>query len=213
MKAIDMTGQKIGRLMVIKQVKSKITPSGQPQRQYLCKCECGKEIVVRSLTLRNGETKSCGCYKIERAKENLKSIKPKHGLRYTRVYGIWKDMKQRCCNPNARHYDRYGGRGITVCEEWKNSPEAFYDWAMANGYTDELTIDRIDNNGNYEPSNCRWISMKEQASNRINSRFLTYKGEKHTITEWAEKTGISPSTISNRLKRGWGIEETLNKAP
>ncbi len=166
MKAIDLTGQRYGKLTVIKQVESKVTPSGQKQKQYLCKCDCGNEVIVRSLALRNGDTKSCGCLKVKQAKETLKTIKPKHGLRYTRVYGIWKDMKQRCYNLKAANYERYGGRGIKICEEWKNNPEAFYNWAMANGYAENLTIDRINNDGNYEPSNCRWITMKEQAQNR-----------------------------------------------
>ncbi len=166
MKAIDLTGQRFGKLFVIEQTDSKITPSGQKQRQYVCKCDCGNTVIVRSLSLRKGEAKSCGCLRVEQAKENLKTIKPKHGLRFTRLYGIWKNMIQRCYNPKAVHYDRYGGRGIKICNDWKDDPETFYKWAMSNGYTDELTIDRINNDGNYEPSNCRWITMKEQAQNR-----------------------------------------------
>lgn len=95
-------------------------------------------------------------------------------------------MKQRCCGYNAKSYKHYGGRGITVCEEWRNSFEAFYEWAMANGYSDSLTLDRIDVNGNYEPSNCRWATMKEQNNNKRNNRNITYKGETHTLAQWIE---------------------------
>lgn len=117
-------------------------------------------------------------------------------------------MKQRCDNPKAISYKRYGARGISVCEEWQEF-KPFYDWAMANGYQENLTIDRIDNDGNYEPSNCRWATNKEQQNHTSYNRLYTYKGETLTIAQWAEKAGISRNMLYKRLLRGWSIEKAL----
>ena len=127
-----------------------------------------------------------------------------HGECFTRLYDIWACMKYRCSNRNQTFYHRYGGRGITVCDEWLNFIP-FRDWALSNGYRDDLTIDRIDNNGNYEPSNCRWITMKEQNKNRYNIRL--YNGL--TVTEWANKLNVKRRTLVGRLERGWSWEKTL----
>ena len=137
--------------------------------------------------------------------------KQRHGLRKTRLYGIHNGLLQRCYNPSRPKYKNYGGRGITVCEEWRNNFKAFYDWAMANGYADGLTIDRINNDGNYEPSNCRWVKIKEQAYNKTTSNFITYKGETKTIAEWAQEYGIKYGTLFYRIKNGWDIEEALHE--
>ena len=120
-------------------------------------------------------------------------------------------MKQRCFYKKHKHYDRYGGRGITICPEWKDNFEAFYEWAMNCGYSNELSIDRIDNDGNYEPSNCRWVSAKVQNNNTQRNHYLTYNGETHTAKEWSEITGISNSTICHRIGYGWPIERVLEK--
>ena len=118
-------------------------------------------------------------------------------------------MKQRCYNTNSQNFKYYGGKGVSVCDEWRNNSQAFYDWAMSHGYSDELTLDRIDNDGNYEPSNCRWVTMKEQDNHRSNNVILTLNGESHTIPEWSEILGIKQHVIRNKINRGWSVENTL----
>lgn len=127
----------------------------------------------------------------------------------TRIYRIWSDMKTRCYQKSHRSYNNYGGRGITVCEEWKNSSDSFIEWAFSSGYQEHLTLDRIDTNGNYEPSNCRWITRKEQCNNTRKNVFLEYKGKKQTVSQWAEELGIKDGTLRGRLNRGWSVERAL----
>jgi len=134
-----------------------------------------------------------------------------HRMTNTRLYRIWSNMKGRCCSKTHPRYKEWGGRGVEVCDEWKNSFIAFYKWSMENGYSDELTIDRVDNNGNYEPSNCRWATLKEQANNTRRSHFITLDGETHTITEWSEKLGIERGVIKDRIdKLHWTPEQALS---
>lgn len=133
---------------------------------WLCKCDCGNETVVRGGNLRTNHTQSCGCYMKERSKETVTIRNTTHGLGHCRLSNIWYNMKQRCLNKKNHDYRLYGARGITICDEWINSFETFYNWAMANGYKKSLSIDRKNNDGNYEPSNCRWATDKEQANNR-----------------------------------------------
>lgn len=120
----------------------------------------------------------------------------------TRLYRTWRDMRNRCSNPNNVHYGRYGGRGVKVCDEWQRSFDSFHAWAIANGYSDNLTIDRIEVNGDYEPTNCRWITMSQQQFNKSNMRFVTINGETKTIAQWAACTGLKYDTIWKRVKRG-----------
>lgn len=166
---INLAGQRFGRLLVIERVENKKNRLAT----WKCICDCGNETICLGASLRSGNTKSCGCLQRDLARKcNIK-----HGLthHHRRLYKIWKTMKGRCFNKTDKHYDRYGDRGITVCDQWRNDFQAFYDWAMANGYDEnapygKCTLDRIDNNGNYEPSNCRWVDMKVQSNNRSTNR-------------------------------------------
>lgn len=139
--------------------------------------------------------------------------KVKHGMEGTRLYKIWDSMKQRCLNPNNPQYNNYGGRGITIYAEWHDFPN-FMKWALQNGYCENLSIDRIDVNGNYHPGNCRWASQRTQNNNRRNNHLLTYNGRTHTIAEWGKITGILPATIHHRVSRdGWSVEDALTVTP
>ena len=174
----DLIGQRFGRLTVIKSLDgSRNTP-----RKQLCKCACGNITSVITYKLISGHTKSCGCLQRERTSNASK----KHGLRHTKLYKTWCNMKNRCNNVNNQDYHSYGGRGIFVCDEWRNDFKSFYDWAMSNGYQDDLTIDRIDVNGNYEPNNCRWISNKAQSRNKRNTVKLEVFNEIRPLIEWCE---------------------------
>ena len=162
---IDLTGQRFGQITVVERTQNHICTSGQQKTAWRCLCDCGKEFVATSQNLRRGHYTSCGCLNIERMSVVGQKRKT-HGKIHTRLYRIWTGMKSRCSNPKGSKYHIYGGKGVTVCAEWSNSFDCFYDWAMANGYADNLSIDRIDSNGNYEPSNCRWATYSEQNKNR-----------------------------------------------
>ena len=196
----DLTGLRFGKLTVVGRAES----AANGRIQWTCKCDCGNHTVCMAYNLLNGHTQSCGCLH-----EN--GTRTTHGMRRTRLYRIWSDMKSRCNNQNRPRYSDYGGRGIVVCEEWEQSFEAFSDWALANGYCDGLTIDRIDNDGDYRPENCRWITRHDQGSNKRNNNLLTLNGETKTISQWAKITGIDRRTIAKRKKLGWTDERALTE--
>lgn len=163
-RVIDLTGQRFGRLTVIERGES----SKRGEACWRCRCDCGREIVARSYPIRQGKVKSCGCLSVETLVKRSKGNEytKTHGLSGSRIYKIYYAMLSRCYNPKRWNYDKYGGRGISVCEEWRNDFMAFYTWAMANGYDDTKSIDRIDPNGNYEPANCRFTNASVQGLNR-----------------------------------------------
>lgn len=167
---------------------------------WICKCDCGNLKSVRGDSLSKGFIKSCGCLKKQQDEINLKREKI-HGLYGTRIYHIWRGMKDRCYNPNAEKYKSYGARGIHVYEEWRNDVLSFYNWAINNGYSDDLTIDRIDVNGNYEPNNCRWATNIEQSRNKQNTLYYTIDGITKPFREWCDIYDINYKKAHSRLKR------------
>lgn len=197
----DLIGKKFGKLTVIKRVEN---DKGR-NAQWLCKCECGNETLVRTERLKSGNTKSCGCLR-----GNINSSG--RGWRRTRLYKILMAMKARCYNKNHKSFKDYGGRGIKICDEWLNDYVSFFNWSIENGYNDTLTIDRINNDSNYEPENCRWVPMKVQNRNKSNCHFITYENETHCLTEWSEILGIPIHKITYRLKRGISISKKFNNA-
>jgi hypothetical protein len=156
----------------------------------------------------SGNTKSCGCQKIKSTIESNKKNKTKHGMEGTRIYNIWRGMKDRCNNKKSRDYKNYGGRGVLLYDAW-NSFENFYEWVKISNYQENLTIDRINTNGNYEPSNCRWTTWLEQENNRRNTVYLTIAGETKPVTQWARENNLNFTTIKERMKRGWKESDLL----
>ena len=203
---IDLTGQSFGLLTV--QKESDIRYKGHAR--WHCLCACGKKIIVVGSDLRSGHTKSCGCTRAESTRKFNISTKIKHGQAKHPAYNVRKKMIDRCYNLANKNYHQYGGRGIIVCQEWLNDPEAFITWAESNGYKQGLQIDRIDNNGNYEPSNCHFVTSKVNNRNRRDNTLITVDGITKTQVEWAEKLGVHFSTI-RRHKRKNTFKEFYEK--
>ena len=197
-KLINLVGEKFGYLTVID-----IERRENNKIYWKCQCDCGNISIVQGRKLRDGITKSCGCKRTEL----LRTRKTVHGCNGERLYTIWKGMHQRCNNANNPGFCNYGGRCITICEEWQTDYLSFRKWAFNNGYQPDLTIERKNVNGPYSPDNCTWITLKEQATNRRTSHYIVVKGEKMTITQASKKYGVPRHTISQRIKRlGWDEE-------
>lgn len=200
----DLTGRRFGRLTVLSRGDDYVSPKGYRNTTWNCLCDCGNHVNVRGCNIRNGVSRSCGCIRVDHPNRLT------HGMNGTRIYGIWKGMKDRCLNERSESYKDYGGRGVTIFEDWLNSFESFYNWALQSGYRDDLSIDRIDVNGNYEPSNCRWSTADVQANNKRNNHLLTYEGRTQTISQWAKELGIHSGKIKDRINKcGWSVERTL----
>lgn len=181
----DLTGKRFGMLTVLSLAEKR-----RGAIMWKCLCDCGRTSVVRSSNLFRGATRSCGCQLV------------KHGKKGTRLYYIWGGMKARCYRKSHIWYMRYGGRGVSICDEWRNDFQAFYDWAMANGYRDGLTIDRINNDEGYSPDNCRWATSVCQQNNKSSNIIAEVNGKKQTIAQWAKETGILYQTLYRRYTRG-----------
>ena len=195
---IDMIGMKCGNWTVVERAPN----AGKCQTMWLCECACGKRKIVNAYDLRTGHSKSCGC---------LKNVT--HGdARYNenaRLYSIWQGIKRRCTNESSNSYKNYGARGINMCSEWSADYKLFRSWALSHGYSDELSIDRIDVNGNYSPENCRWSTFIEQQNNKRTCHYIEVNGETHTIREWSRLTGVSENTIYKRIRKNKPVTSLL----
>lgn len=202
---VDLTGQTFGRLTVLHRVEN----DKRDKTRWMCRCECGTEIVRTARLMRKGESLSCGCLQ----RETNVSAPTRHGAakvgRITREYIVWQNMLARCENKGATAFESYGGRGITVCERWHDF--AMFSADMGLKPSPSHSLDRIDNSGNYEPSNCRWATSHEQARNKRNNKFVTHDGETLTLAEWAERLGTNGTTIGLRLRRGWSDARTVTE--
>lgn len=202
----DLTGKQFGYLTVLSRAEN----GSQGDTRWLCRCKCGNEKVILGKALRSGATVSCGCYH----KEVVSKGQTTHGGSKSRLFTIWQNVKRRCYNQNYKFYSYYGGRGISMCDEWRNDFVAFRDWANANGYDDSLTLDRIDTNGNYEPSNCRWATRKQQMNNNRRNHVYEIDGVSKTIAQWCEEYSVPHERVRRRVvNEGWDILSALTTPP
>ena len=200
-KKIDMIGKRFGQLVVVKESLTRKNATVY----WICKCDCGNVTKpIKGTALRDGTTQSCGCL----VSSSIIKRNRSHGMSRTPLYRTWGNMVQRCTNPKKIAFKNYGGRGIKVCDDWRTSFESFYEWSINNGYSEGLSIDRIDPNGNYCPENCRWIPMKEQGRNRRNTILVDCDGEMKTISQIAKEQGVSHSTVFRRHKK-WPADSRM----
>jgi len=203
-KVKNVMGQKFGKLTVVSR-NYDVTYNGNAF--WFCQCECGKKTIVMGSRLIHGRTKSCGCLRKLNGYTNPLSHGHAIGKKKSKTYMIWANMINRCTNPAQKSYPKYGGRGISVCQRWRESFENFLE--DMGEKPEGLSIDRIDNNGNYEKDNCRWTTKREQLRNYSRNRMITFNGKTQCLTDWAEEIGIDRQTISSRLYRGWSIEKAI----
>ena len=198
---IDLSGHRYGKLVVIKLA---VDVPGK-KKKWLCKCDCGNEVVVAGSNLRSGHSTQCKKCQFETQKSNIK-----HGYSHTKLYYVWYGMLNRCENKKHKSYYDYGAKGIEVCEEW-HKPEEFIKWALENGYKEGLEIDRIDTKGNYCPENCRWIPRLANANNKSNNKLIKHNGEEKTLAEWARYYNVNYKNLSRNLKKGYSLEEAVER--
>lgn len=201
----EMIGKRFGRLTVLRLSHK----DRWYKRNYVCRCDCGNETIVLGRNLTTGNTTSCGCFKKEVIE---KGANLKHAMRKTRLYSIWAGIRKRIRNERDISFENYGGRGIKVCDEWSDFAN-FAKWALENGYCANLTIDRIDVNGDYAPDNCRWATIKQQQRNKRNNNLITYNGETKCATEWEQVLGYNKGLIYARQSLGWDIDRIMTTPP
>lgn len=202
-RTIDLTGRVYGNLTVLKALDKRKNKNVV----WLCKCICGEYAEVATGSLKSGNTKSCGCL----AKLRLGNKMRTHGMSNTLIYKKWQKMRERCSNSRRKDYKHYGGRGISVCVEWQNGFVPFYNWAIANGHHDNLELDRKNNDGNYEPSNCRWATRSQQMMNTRQNNRITINGEIKTLKEWSLISGLHVTTIKSRINVGYKDGQIISK--
>lgn len=206
-----MIGKKIGYLTILRQADDYVSPKGCHYSRWVCKCDCGNEIIRRRDSIMHATNPSCGCKKLE----GTRAASITHGdasrKNRNRLYTIWANMKKRCNNPNGWDYKLYGGRGIFVCDEWKRY-EAFKEWALKNSYREDLTLDRIDVDGPYSPENCRWATFAKQSNNKRTNRYLTYDGKTMSMKDWSKELNVNYNTLRSRVYiLGMSDEDALSK--
>lgn len=207
----DLTGRQFGRLTVLKEAGGR---SSQGYVLWICQCNCEDKnlVTVSSGNLKSGKTKSCGCLGREQLiRRNKSRERYSASERESRLYRIWGGMNARTTYESQKSYKDYGARGIRVCDEWKEDYMTFKDWALSHGYKDNLSIDRLDNDGDYTPDNCRWATRKEQHNNQRSNILLSYDGQTHTAAQWAEIMNIPKDRIYKRIRRGRSIEDILKE--
>lgn len=206
-KYTELSGKRFGKLLVLCRINR--TEDGDNAPIWECKCDCGNMTKVKSGNLMNGKTNSCGCIRRKNTSELGRSRRV-YSETEKRLRSIWTDMLRRCEKPSNKDFHNYGARGIVVCNEW-HSFDTFKEWSFENGYASSLSIDRVDVNGDYSPSNCKWATVTEQANNKRNTQFVNYNGEKISVANLSREKGVSYPTLLSRIKAGWDIETAVSK--